>query len=57
MLFLQLLSNPLSRDSDFFLENIDCSFKDQRIGQITTLPSICDEELLLSKFSIQDQET
>lgn len=45
------ISNPLSRDSDFFLENIDCSFKDQRIGQITTLPSICDEELLLSKFS------
>ena len=33
------------------MENIDCSFKDQRIGQITTLPSICDEELLLSKFS------
>ncbi len=46
-----LITNPLSEDDEFFMKNIECSYTDERIGQITSLPNVFDEDLLLSKFS------
>ena len=43
-----LITNPLVKDHNFYDDNIDCTYKDYRIGQITILPK--NNENLINIF-------
>ncbi len=45
-----IISNPLKHDAGFYKKNIEADFVDERIGQITHLPSKATEEELLDLF-------
>ena len=46
-----LITNPLFEDTEFYKASIDATHIDNRIGQITPLPSSDDEANLMSMFS------
>ena len=46
-----LITNPLFEDTEFYEGSISASHLDQRVGQITLLPSSDDEAKLMDIFS------
>ena len=46
-----LISNPMSKDLQFYNEVVDTTHTDERIGQITDLPANSDQETLMDLFS------
>ncbi|MEC9261994.1 MAG: peptidoglycan bridge formation glycyltransferase FemA/FemB family protein [Pseudomonadota bacterium] len=45
-----IITNPLNEDTQIYDEITKCDYKDQRVGQITSLEGIVDEQSLLAKF-------
>ena len=45
-----IITNPLLADSEFYAIHSRFDFRDERIGQITHLPSTADEEAILKSF-------
>lgn len=46
-----LISNPMSKDLQFYQQVVGTTHTDERICQITPLPANCDEKILLDLFS------